>query len=99
MAGSIKDGPGITGVNPAQALRKMEARAEIYKAPAGRTGSRTGEGEAMDYEELRGPWADYDVEQFSPPKPDVIESYRAASREVIAPRQMLGVAYGGGERE
>jgi arylformamidase len=53
----------------------------------------------MDYEELKGDWAEYDVEQFSPPPPDVIEGYRAASRAATAPRMILDVAYGGGERE
>ena len=74
----------------------MAAPGRIYKAPARRPAA---EGEGMDYEELKGTWDDYDVEQYSPPKSDVIEGYRAASRAATAPRLVLDVAYGGGERE
>jgi arylformamidase len=53
----------------------------------------------MDHDELKGSWDDYDVERAGPPKPDLIEGYRAASRAAAAPRMVLDVAYGPGERE
>ncbi len=53
----------------------------------------------MDLSELAGPWAAYDIERFNPPRPEVMEGYRTASREAKAPRMVLGEAYGPGERE
>lgn len=53
----------------------------------------------MDFDELKGSWDDYDIERHTPPRPDVIEGYRAASRAVTAPRMVLDVGYGAGERE
>lgn len=53
----------------------------------------------MDLSVLAGAWADYDIERHNPPRPDVMEGYRAASRAAAAPRTVLGEAYGSGERE
>jgi arylformamidase len=53
----------------------------------------------MEFDELKGSWDDYDIERYTPPRPDVIEAYRTASRAVTASRMVLDVAYGPGERE
>jgi arylformamidase len=53
----------------------------------------------MDLRELAGPWADYDIDRLNPPRPEIVEGYKAASRAVAAPRAVLGEAYGPGERE
>lgn len=53
----------------------------------------------MDLDQLRGPWADYDIEPHNPPRAEIVEGYKTASRAVDAPRMLLGDAYGPHERE
>jgi arylformamidase len=53
----------------------------------------------MDLRELAGPWADYDIDRLNPPRPEIVEGYKTASRAAAAPRMLLGESYGRGERE
>lgn len=53
----------------------------------------------MDLSVLAGPWADYDIDRLNPPRPEVVEGYRVASRAAGAPRMLLGEPYGPHERE
>ncbi|MCW5772124.1 MAG: alpha/beta hydrolase [Rhodospirillaceae bacterium] len=53
----------------------------------------------MDLDALKGAWEDYDIDTHSPTAQAALAGFRAASRGVAAPRQMLDVAYGGGIRE
>lgn len=53
----------------------------------------------MDLNALAGPWTAYDIDRLNPPRPEIVEGYKSASRAVHAARMALGEAYGPGERE